>query len=71
VAKPFRLLAIPVLDDEIMPQAVKMILEKIWEEDFHEESVGCRPGRGARQSTLDLRETLNDGTYRSIVEADI
>ena len=69
--RKLRPLGIPVLEDKIVQQAVKMIIESIWEEDFHEESVGYRPGRGARQSSCDLRETLNGGTYRWIVEADI
>ena len=67
----FRPLGIPVLEDKIVQQAVKMILEAIWEEDFYDESIGYRPGKGARQSSRDLRETLNGGTYRWIVEADI
>jgi len=69
--RKLRPLGIPVLEDKIVQQAVKMILESIWEADFHEESVGYRPGKGARQSSLDLRETLQSGTYRWIVEADI
>jgi len=69
--RKLRPLGIPVLEDKIVQQAVKMILESIWEADFHDESVGYRPGRGARQSSLDLRETLQVGNYRWIVEADI
>jgi RNA-directed DNA polymerase len=48
-----------------------MILEAIWESDFVEESIGYRPGRGAQQALLALRETLNDGSCRWVVEADI
>jgi RNA-directed DNA polymerase len=69
--RKLRPLGIPVLEDKIVQQAVKMILESIWEADFYDESVGYRPGKGARQSSLDLRETLNVGNYRWIVEADI
>ena len=69
--RKLRPLGIPVLEDKIVQQAVKMILEAIWEEDFYDESIGYRSGKGARQSSRDLRETLNDGTYRWIVEADI
>ncbi len=36
-------------------QAVAMILGAIWEEDFADESVGYRPGRGARETVLGLR----------------
>ncbi len=66
-----RPLGIPVLEDEIVQHAVKQILESIWEPAFHDESIGYRAGKGARQSSLELREALNDGQYRWVVEADI
>ena len=66
-----RPLGIPVLEDKIVQQAVKMILEAIWEPRFHDESIGYRAGRGARQASLELRDTLNDGRSRWVVEADI
>lgn len=75
IAKPgsskMRPLGIPVLEDKIVQQAVKMILESIWEADFCDESIGYRSGVGARQSSKDLADALNDGTYRWVVEADI
>jgi len=75
IAKPgsnkMRPLGIPVLEDKIVQQAVKMILESIWEADFHDESIGYRSGVGARQSSKDLVEALYGGTYRWVVEADI
>lgn len=66
-----RPLGIPVVEDKIVQQAVRMILEAIWETDFVEESIGYRPGRGAHQAIMALRETLNDGCCRWVVEADI
>ena len=66
-----RPLGIPVLEDKIVQQAVKMILEPIWENDFEDESIGYRPGRGARKATQELSETLDDGKHRWVVEADI
>lgn len=75
IAKPGspkrRPLGIPALEDKIVQQAVRMILESIWEADFAEESIGYRAGKGARQASLDLREALNGGEYRWVVEADI
>lgn len=75
IAKPGsrkrRPLGIPALEDKIVQQAVRMILESIWEADFAEESIGYRAGRGARQASKDLREALNGGEYRWVVEADI
>jgi hypothetical protein len=66
-----RPLGIPVLEDKIVQQAVKMILEAIWEPRFYDESIGYRAGRGARQASLELRDELNDGRSRWVVEADI
>ena len=69
--RKLRPLGIPVVEDKIVQQAVGMILGAIWEEDFVDESIGYRPGRGARETVLGLREELNGGTYRWVVEADI
>lgn len=66
-----RPLGIPVLEDKIVQHAVRRILEAIWEEDFHDESIGYRPGKGARQGSYELREALQGGVYRWVVEADI
>jgi RNA-directed DNA polymerase len=66
-----RPLGIPVLEDKIVQHAVRRILEAIWEEDFHDESIGYRPGKGARQGSYELREALQAGGYRWVVEADI
>jgi RNA-directed DNA polymerase len=66
-----RPLGIPVLEDKIVQQAVKMILEPIWENDFEDESIGYRPGRSPRHATQELGETLDDGKHRWVVEADI
>ncbi|WP_353568483.1 group II intron reverse transcriptase/maturase [Haloferula sargassicola] len=66
-----RPLGIPVLEDKIVQQAVKMILEPIWEKDFRDESIGYRPGRKPRLASQELGEALDDGTYRWVVEADI
>jgi group II intron reverse transcriptase/maturase len=75
IAKPgsskMRPLGIPVLEDKIVQQAVRMILEPIWENDFVGESIGYRPGCRPRQETLALSGMLYEGTYRWIVEADI
>lgn len=70
-SKKLRPLGIPVLEDKIVQQAVRMILEPIWENDFVDESIGYRPGRGSRHATHELGEVLDDGKHRWVVEADI
>ena len=75
IAKPgstkMRPLGIPVLEDKIVQQAVKMILEPIWENDFADQSIGYRPGRSPRAATQELSHALHDGKHRWVVEADI
>lgn len=66
-----RPLGIPVLEDKIVQQAVRMVLEPIWENDFADESIGYRPGRSPRLATQELGEALHDGKHRWVVEADI
>jgi len=66
-----RPLGIPVLEDKIVQQAVRMILEPIWENDFADESIGYRPGRSPRNGTQELSQALYDGKHRWVVEADI
>jgi RNA-directed DNA polymerase len=66
-----RPLGILVLEDKIVQQAVRMILEPIWESDFVDESIGYRPGRSPRKATQELGEALHDGKHRWVVEADI
>jgi retron-type reverse transcriptase len=70
-SKKLRPLGIPVLEDKIVQQAVRMILEPIWENDSADESIGYRPGRGARKATQELSEELHDETCRWVVEAAI
>jgi group II intron reverse transcriptase/maturase len=70
-SKKLRPLGIPVLEDKIVQQAVRMILEPIWENDFVDESIGYRPGRSPRAATQELGEALHDGKHRWVVEADI
>ena len=70
-SRKMRPLGIPVLEDKIVQQAVRMILEPIWENDFVDESIGYRPGRSPRNGTQELGEALHDGKHRWVVEADI
>ncbi len=45
-----RPIGIPTLEDKVLQRAVVMLLEPIYEEDFHECSYGFRPGRSAHQA---------------------
>lgn len=66
-----RPIGIPSLEDKVLQRAVVMLLEPIYEQDFHDCSHGFRPGRGAHQALEALwkRTMVNRGGW--IVEVDI
>jgi group II intron reverse transcriptase/maturase len=66
-----RPIGIPTLEDKVLQRAVSMLLEPIYERDFHPGSFGFRPGRGAHQALEQLwRNTMDtDGGWS--VEVDI
>ena len=67
-----RPLGIPVLEDKIVQQAVRTILEAIYEADFMESSHGYRPNRGAQALLKQLQHELYcEKRINWIVEADI
>lgn len=66
-----RPLGIPVLEDKIVQQAVRKILESIFEVDFRESSMGYRLGKGAREAGQKLQEQLFFSHVHWVVEADI
>ena len=65
-----RPLGIPTVKDRIVQQAVKLIIEPIFEADFHDSSYGYRPNRNAKQASLEIRKYLNYGCTE-IVDMDI
>lgn len=66
-----RPLGIPTIEDKLLQQAVRAILESIYEQDFLKSSYGYRPKIGARDAVEDLKCELNFGNYNYVVEADI
>lgn len=66
-----RPLGIPAIEDKLVQHAVAQILQSIYEGEFLPSSYGYRPGRGAKDAVLALKETLWRGRYRYVVEADI
>ena len=45
-----RALGIPTFEDKVLQRAVAMVLEAVYEPEFHEGSYGFRPGRSAHQA---------------------
>jgi RNA-directed DNA polymerase len=66
-----RPLGIPVVEDRLLQGAAKLLLEAIFEQDFHSVSYGYRPGIGAQQAVKDLNFELQFGRFGYVVEADI
>ena len=66
-----RPLGIPVLEDKLVQLASAKILTAIFDGDFSENSWGYRTGRGAREASRVLAQSLTHGRFGWVVEADI
>lgn len=65
-----RPLGIPCIRDRVVQQAARLILEPIFEADFHDTSYGFRPGRGAHQAVAAVRAHLSMGLTQ-VCDVDI
>ena len=66
-----RPIGIPTLEDKVLQRAIVMLLEPIYEQDFHACSYNCRPRRSAHQALEALwKQTMNNGGGW-ILEVDI
>jgi RNA-directed DNA polymerase len=69
-----RPLGIPAISDRIVQEALRMILEPIWEADFSRHSYGFRPNRSTKDAVAYLGARLTSGrsmAYGWIIEGDI
>ena len=64
-----RPLGIATLEDRVVQTAMKLILEPIFEADFHDCSYGYRPKRDAKMASLTIREDLYRRAW-GVVEID-
>lgn len=65
-----RPLGIPALKDRIVQQAVKMVLEPIFEKEFLDISFGFRPKKGAQMAIAEVNRLISEG-YTWVVDADL
>ena len=65
-----RPLGIPTVRDRVVQMAAKLVIEPIFEADFHPCSYGFRPKRSATQALEAIREAGNRG-HSFVVDADI
>ncbi len=68
-----RPLGIPTIHDRIVQEALRMILEPIWESDFSTHSYGFRPNRSTYDavSYIANRSTGQGKAYQWVIEGDI
>jgi RNA-directed DNA polymerase len=69
-SKGKRPLGIPTVRDRVVPTAVLMVREPIFERDFAEHSSGFRPGRGCKDALRRVDQLLKAG-YTYVVDADL
>ena len=65
-----RRLGIPATADRVVQASLKLVLEPIFEADFHPHSYGFRPGRRAQDAIAETR-FLAKHSYEWVVEGDI
>ena len=66
-----RPIGISAFEDKLVQDAVREVLEAIYEHDFLECSYGFRPGRSAHDAVRTLKRMVDQGEVRWIFEADI
>jgi RNA-directed DNA polymerase len=64
-----RPLGIATVEDRVVQTAMKLVLEPIFEADFHDCSYGYRPQRDAKEASRAIRNDLYQGAW-SVVEID-
>ena len=65
-----RPLGIPTVKDRVVQMAVKLVIEPIFEEDFHDCSFGFRPNRSAQDAAERIAEKVKKGDAK-VYDADL
>jgi RNA-directed DNA polymerase len=65
-----RPLGIPTVKDRIVQQAVRLVIEPIFESRFRDGSYGFRPGRGCHDALREVDRLIRDG-YAHVVDVDL
>ena len=69
-SKEKRALGIPTVTDRVVQNAVKMVIEPIFEREFAPSSYGFRPGRGCKDALREVERLLHEGCLH-VVDVDI
>jgi RNA-directed DNA polymerase len=68
--KKVRILQIPAIRDRVVQGALKLILEPIFEADFHDGSYGYRPKRKAHDAVERVRRAIAEGKTQ-VIDLDV
>ena len=63
-------LGIPNVVDRVVAEAVRMLLEPLYEPTFHDQSHGFRPGRSCQTAIAQAKRIMEDG-YEWVVDLDL
>ena len=66
-----RPIGIPTFEDKVLQRAVAMVLEAVYEQEFHDFSYGFRPGRSAHQACEALQNASVKMAGGWVLEVDI
>lgn len=66
-----RPIGISTVEDKIVQDSIREVLETIYEQDFMDCSHGFRPGRRAHDALRSLNRSVHQGEAHWIIEADI
>jgi group II intron reverse transcriptase/maturase len=66
-----RPLGIPTIEDRIIQQCIKQVLEPICEAHFHPHSFGFRPNRSAHHAVAAFAHKINIGKNYYVIDIDI
>jgi len=66
-----RPIGVSTIEDKIVQDSIREVLEAIYEQDFLECSFGFRPGRRAHDALRSLNRSAHQGEANWIIEADI
>ena len=66
-----RPLGIPTIEDRLIQQCIKQVLEPIAEAKFHPHSYGFRPNRGTQHAIARMHNLINRGHLHYVVDVDI
>ena len=66
-----RPLGIPCIDDRIIQQCIKQVLEPICEAKFHKHSYGFRPNRSTNHAIARCMHLVNKNNLHYVVDIDI